>query len=362
MRIVENDAVQATAWQVDAAAVFAVGWDAEGPMFTWPQSGRILPDGGALIGEFSEGTIYRIAPDGSVAATWGRKGEGPGEYQAFDAILLHGDSILVSDGRLRRITWLSSEGELLSTRSKAGGFLHRVSAITDDGRLLLVPGGGYSAVDEIRQEWVFETQPILSSYPEGSRVDTLAVLPYLRRWYGSRAAPPGAIRVAGAAGGYPGGFAWARADRPEVRWFDASGELTQIARWNEEAEPFTAEFRSRFLDFFAESAESVGRDEASVAAQRMELEENLDRHDGPLPYWDSFFVDREGNTWTRRYGLPLNPAGEWRIVTRDGELLGWIDLPGVVAILDASDDHVLVALLGELDVSAVALFRIDKGG
>lgn len=44
---------------------------------TWLQSGRILPDGGAFVGDFGSGTLYRIGADGSVIARWGGKGEGP---------------------------------------------------------------------------------------------------------------------------------------------------------------------------------------------------------------------------------------------------------------------------------------------
>jgi len=120
VRIMQNGAVPAAAWRVATQALFTVGWEPDGPNFTWPQSGRILPDGGALVGEFGERTIYRIGPDGAVLATWGREGEGPGEYQALDAILFLGDSILVSDGRLRRLTLLSADGEVRHTRVKPG--------------------------------------------------------------------------------------------------------------------------------------------------------------------------------------------------------------------------------------------------
>lgn len=85
-----------------------------------------------------------------MVGSWGRKGEDPGEYQALDAIILRGDSIVVSDGRLLRVTVLSLEGEVLATRPLAGSFLHQVSSILTDGRLLLVPGDGYSGVAERR--------------------------------------------------------------------------------------------------------------------------------------------------------------------------------------------------------------------
>lgn len=138
-----------------------------------------------MIGENGEGKIYRVGADGSVVATWGWRGEGPGEYQGLEAILLRGDSILVSDGRLRRVTLLGPDGEVRTAPLPAGTILPTVSAILEDGRLLLLPGEAYWAAAEMRPEWVFETNPILAAPLGGATVDTLADLPHFRRWYGT---------------------------------------------------------------------------------------------------------------------------------------------------------------------------------
>jgi hypothetical protein len=87
-----------------------------------------------------------------------------------------------------------------------GPILHQVSAVPTDGRLLLIPGEGYGAAPEMRQEWVFETSPILAADPETGAADTLAVLPHFRRWYGVRGGSPGPIHVKGRAGGFADGF------------------------------------------------------------------------------------------------------------------------------------------------------------
>ena len=189
VRIVENGDAPTPAWRLGTDPVFTVGWDEGDPLFTWPQSGRILPDGGALIGEFGEGTLYRLGPDGTVVETWGGKGEGPGEYQALDAILLEADSLLVTDRRPRRLTILGPDGEV-RTQALPGAPFHQASSLWPDDRLRLIPGGGYGGVDEVRPEWVFESRPILAIDRMESRVDTLAELPHLRRWYGTRGGSP----------------------------------------------------------------------------------------------------------------------------------------------------------------------------
>lgn len=360
VRIVENGAMPAARWRVDAEPLFTVGWDEGDPDFTWPQSGRILPDGGAVVGEFAEGRIYRLGPDGTVVETVGRKGEGPGEFQGFDAILLEGDSILVSDGRLLRVTLVAPDGAVRTAPLPSGSFLHHASATLSDGRLLLVPGDGYSGVAETRQEWVFQTQPILAASPEGGLVDTVAELPHLRRWYGSRGASPGPVQVKGRAGAFAEGFAWARSDEPGVRWYDGAGRLVQVARWDEEPAPLTPEWRSEMRRIYEEAYRSRGSEEAFVAAQLATLEEGLDRHQGPLPYWDRFLVDRLGNAWLSDYTLPGQAPRRWSVVARDGAVVGWVDLGGVTAILDVTDDRILGVRRDELDVPAVTMFALIK--
>jgi hypothetical protein len=359
IRIVENGEASAGEWSVADEPLFTVGWEEGGPMFTWPQSGLILPDGGALIGEFQDGMIYRIGADGTVVETWGRKGEGPGEYQALDAILLRGDSILVSDGRMRRVTILAPDGNVRTT-SQPGSFLHQASAILSDGRLLFVPGDGYGMVAETTPGWVFETQPILAVDLERETVDTLADLPHLRRWYATAAGSPGPINVVGRAGGFSEGFAWARSDRPEVHWYDESGSLVQIARWDEEPMPLSSEWRDRMARIYEESYLSRGADEAFVADQLAELDVGLDRHGGPLPYWRSFVVDRQGNAWLSEYDVAGEPSTTWRVIDRDGRMIGWIELPGVMAILDITDDRVLTMQHDELEVPALVMLALFK--
>ncbi|NNF13228.1 MAG: hypothetical protein HKN72_08395 [Gemmatimonadetes bacterium] len=359
-QVVENGELSEAPWRIGAAPLFSVGWADGDPDFMWLHSGRILDDGGALVGDAGVGSLFRIASDGSVVAQWGQQGEGPGEFQGLDAILTDGDSILVSDGRQLRVTVLSSDGEVIDTHRMRGSGLYKISSVLPDQRLLLVPGEGYGPVSEIRPEWVFESLPIIAMEMGGEVADTLVELPHLRRWYGTRGARSGPVVVKGRAAGFGEGFVWARSDEPQVHWYDSEGQLERVARWREEPVQLTSATRDAFKDILRTTLVTAGADEGTVSRRLAELDEGFDLHEGPIPYWRSFHVDRLGNAWLSEYTFTGQFPDRWRVVRRDGVLVGWVDLPDVVAILDITDDRVLAVRFDEFDTPAIVMFGLLK--
>ena len=238
-----------------------------------------------------------------------------------------------------------------------GDFLHEVSAILPDGRGILIPGDAYGVAAEMRPEWIFQTQPILAFELGEVAADTLAELPHLRRWYGTRGAGPGPVGVKGRAGGYRDGFAWARNDRAAVEWYDGSGRRVQVARWAEDAVPLDAAWRRRMAEATEDAFRSRGADDATVRSRLARLDEGLDRYDGAVPFWQQFHVDRVGNVWLSAYVLSARPPERWRRVHVDGHV-EWIELPGVIDILDATEDRVLAVRLNEVDVPAAVMFEL----
>lgn len=57
---------------------------------------------------------------------------------------------------------------------------------------------------------------------------------------------------------------------------------------------------------------------------------------------------------------PRGTSDEWRIIARDGTFVGWVELPGVISVLDITDDRVLGVVRNELDVPAVVMFELVK--
>lgn len=360
VRIVDAGAPTASGWHVSSAPRYVLGWGPGDPDFTWIPAGRILPDGGAVLGEGREGRLYWLNAEGAVRATRGQRGEGPGEFQSIAGLVLDGDGVVAFDARLARLTRLSEGDEAFSTR-RLFAPLAMASSIDREGRVLLVPADAYGPTPDMRTGWAFDMHPVLLASASGEGTDTLATLPFMRRWFGdgSNNGPPGPIRVEGRAAGLPdGGFAWARSDRPEVHFFDRTGALTDIVRWEEAPLPLDASFRERYADASAELLATGGVDEARIAQRRLDLAEQFAWYGDDLPYWNDFHVDGEGRVWLRDFALPWSPSDRWRVIDPDAGSVAWVEGLDLRVPLDIRGGRVLGVRYDPLDVPAVVMLDL----
>jgi hypothetical protein len=76
--------------------------------------GAVLQKGGIAVLNGGSQEVRFYGPDGVLTGRQGRSGEGPGEYRQPSGLwTLPGDTVVVWDGRLLRITVMSPEGTLL---------------------------------------------------------------------------------------------------------------------------------------------------------------------------------------------------------------------------------------------------------
>ena len=106
-----------------------VPWTVEGPElrigslddpdYIFGQVGRVLPgpDGSIYSVHFGEGAIRRWTADGTPAGSVGRQGEGPGEFVQPALVGFFGDSLVVMDSRLYRVSYFDQAGEFLGSVS-----------------------------------------------------------------------------------------------------------------------------------------------------------------------------------------------------------------------------------------------------
>ena len=77
----------------------------------------VFHDGNWFVLDARAGQVHRLDSDGTLLGSFGRKGNGPGEFGALPtAIVAHGDSIVVTERTGNQVHLYSPEGAVLATR------------------------------------------------------------------------------------------------------------------------------------------------------------------------------------------------------------------------------------------------------
>lgn len=148
--------------------------------------------------------LLAVAHDGQVRWTAGRKGSGPGEFEAVRDLELVGDEILLLDQENGRITVYGKDGEFRSgVRLDRAGYVDEM-AVLADGRIVAFTGDSSAPISILdRSGNVLERRPMPAPFSEYSPRAThgeATTVPGTDRWayafttgpgwYGFRALEP----------------------------------------------------------------------------------------------------------------------------------------------------------------------------
>ena len=142
---------------------------------TYPTSVAINRDGNKVAVKFSNGKIQVFQVDGKLVSTFGRKGNGDGQFSGEGHIAYDkNDNIVVSDCDNNRIQVLTSNGFYLRSigiRDGSGGFKHPVGfTFNESGDQIIVADCANNRVQILH-------------YPDGSHIRTIGSSMQLNRPY-----------------------------------------------------------------------------------------------------------------------------------------------------------------------------------
>ena len=320
-------------------------------------------DGRIVVGNSGTHELRVFDSTGAFVERLGRRGAGPGEFEEFASIRLHGwaDSILATDdfrvhvygpaldfvttrpfevtrGPSRPfLSGVFDSGEWLAQAAEDGGRLNGPagSVITMQFQLLRYTRDG----SLVRPLVTFDGRPryVLS-------VDGRTSFPYIPLTTALLIATLGDSVVV------------LREGQPELRWLDANGRVVQIARWSRRQVP-AREVYPRYVDSSLAGLQrgSDRAQEASYAA--------LYATDLPLPEFAPLYttlkVDDERRIWLERFRLPGDTGPRrWDVIAPTGEWLGTVDLPPRFTLFRAGRDYVLGRTLDSLGVERVQRHRV----
>jgi hypothetical protein len=358
------------AWLVDSEPVLTLG-TLDGPeetQFYDVAEARLRDDGAVVVLDGGNARVLAFGSDGRFLWSQGRDGEGPGEYQrAQNLLVLPGDSVLVYDSGARRVTVLGPEGGMARDYTPVppeGALMNAPMALVADGLTLSTSGAMFGDLDggtTGRAERPAES--FILTDTRGAPVDTLGSLPGREMWmvaneqFVSVRSLPFAKRAV--ADGAAGRIVLAVTDRPEWRILDASGAVTRIVRLAAEPPEVTPADWDRARDA------SIPEDADAEVRNRVMLEfEEMSRPDR-WPAFSDLLLDDQGHLWVQRFAPPWEEDGpaSWWVFNPDGILLGEVALPTRFEVDQIRGDRIVGRWEDDLGVQQVRVYRVvGRGG
>ena len=343
-------------WQLQLPPVLEIGradGDEDGPdLFGFITQAIQLGD----IAVADDGLAREIRifdEDGSHLVTFGRPGEGPGEFTNLWSIAeLAGDSIAAIDNLNGRVSLFTSAGAFVRSfpvPRLPGASAPNVVGWLDDGTLLFQTLSRPVSRDTRDQSTVH----LYAVDRHGKIMETLGEFPDSRLGRNGLALGFGA-RARFAVGGT---LAWVGHPSDfELVGHDRTGSVRRIVRMNRTPKAVTQE---------------------EVAESQAEVEKSLEGMSGPAveriletefasthPVHGMLMSDETGSLWVQRYRnrFAQDPGpGEWDIFDAEGRLTGYLTIPNEFRITEIGGQFVLGVHSDALGVETVRMYRLLRG-
>ncbi|MDE2763113.1 MAG: hypothetical protein OXK74_10060 [Gemmatimonadota bacterium] len=296
--------------------------------------------------------------EGAHLATWGREGEGPGEFTGLSGVEpWPGDSVVAWN----TATWVISVfdavgvfGRSFTLDSEAGALEPR--AVLSDGSILgrtgEATGEGYRRSQETYElRYPGTTSPVaLGTHPGQESYLTfragMAVLGYLPFGRSLLEAQWGELVIL------------TTDDNYEIRAYDPStGALARIVRREYESRAPTREEVDEALDAALERAGLTGQrlEFARRGYENMPLVEQF-------PAIHMLLTDPLDHLWVREATLPGmdRPAPLWTVFDPEGRALGFIETPEGLTVYEIGADYLLGRATDEMGVESVQVWALER--
>lgn len=328
-----------------------------------------LADGRIAVGNGGTHEIRYYRTDGSFDMAVGREGDGPGEFRSLSWIgSAGGDSVAAFDSRLDRMTvftpdglvartfrlpefpasnweipiprWARVHGRLTTGEFVIGAYPGATTGVDFEGvqedsvlYYFLGPEGepaGATVAAPADQDWVQASE---------NRVTTLGV-PFGRvAW-----AAPGPTRL------------WlAATDAPDLRAYDADGEVRTILRRDAASVPVRPSDVERYRARMIEDADPYPEWQEELRKLWPQLP--LGTH---LPRFSTLAVDELGRPWVQEY-VPGDDNPPWTVYDAEGRPFAAVRLPPGLRILAISRDEVIGLRIDDLSVEHLEVYSLSRG-
>ncbi len=349
-------------WRIGPAPAVSIGVESgeEPYMLHEADDALTLPDGRIVIANTGTSELRVFDATGAHQATWGGSGEGPGEFAALAGVdAWQGDSIVAWDGRTAAVSVFDSDGgfgrsfvlETGEERPLTPRFAFRDGSFL--GLTAEATGDGYR-----RSEVSYERRTA-----DGAMLLSYGTHPGRESFFGFAGGMP--IMLAGlpfsrflVEGAWGDLVIISPNDDYEIRAYDgADGSLARIVR-REHANraPTYAEAEQLFEDNLAR----ISLPEQALSSFR-EAFPNVPVVER-FPAYDGILVDGLDHLWVReaKFTGTERPVPLWTVFDPEGRVLGFIETPDGLTILEIGADYVLGHTTDDLGVESVQVWPLER--
>ncbi len=335
------------------------------------RSVRQLSDGRVVVANGGTQEVRFFDPTGAFLGSTGRRGAGPNEFENLARLeQIQGDSLVIFDSRLLRVTVLGPDGELSETidlpRALSAGPSPAMIAAAQDGTLVARRlHGGDPAPDGYARS-AMEILLVSKGAVEARSLGRFGGGEVVRRISSpspeifnmqERSLPFG--RNTHVAAGYDRVYV-GTSDRYEVREYGTDGTLRRIIRRLGSAPGVigTSELR-KYVEAVLVMMESTGSTPDRQAFETSILE--LPRAPS-MPTFSQLLVDDLGMLWVQEYAAPWqgDEPLRWTVFDQDGHMVGSIESPEHIRIQQVGIDFVLGIGTNDLGVERIVRLPLDR--
>ena len=342
-------------WRVAPEPTVSIGaLDGEDPyLFTSAPDATRLSDGRIVVVEPGSAELRVFdGTSGTHLATWGGRGEGPGEFSELSRLHpLPGDSIMAWS-YLPIVTVLDSDGDYVRSfrpappedGSLGPRFLRPVAAL-DDGSIL---ASVYieSADTTVVEVWDAAGKLLgaLGAHAAHAPRVTNEFRHFETFGWNLKLATWGELAIV------------TPSDRYEIRAFEPDGTLGRIIRMEHVRRSPTRGHVEAYIESMVSMASVNRRPQIRRQHSAAPVAEYF-------PAFSSVLGDRLGHLWVEEFDVP--GEGEegvvWAVFDPGGKVLGLVETPEGLEIYEIGEDYLLGRVEGELGVDYIQLWALNRG-
>lgn len=322
-----------------------------------------LSDGRIAVLNGGSNELRIFGPDGAHLESWGRQGEGPGEFMGAQSLIRWpGDSLGVWDGRLRRVTVFPETGPpgrdltLSAVGTVAALQSPMLSGVLHDGSLVVwgrgqpdVDAGGGLTRPPIRVAVITPDGALVADLGDqpgeealirvGENVIEVIRAP-VRRGYVLTTVDPEVLVGPN--------------ERAELRFWGSDGGLKRVVRLGEPPRLMTDRLREAEVQLRVDAAPEEARPGIRNLYATIPFPDTVPMLGRVLP-------DRSGHLWIQRYRLEQDEGpADWIVLNPSGQAVARLELPGGLEVFEIGTDYVLGRVQDELDVEHVQMWPLER--